>query len=94
MNGHLDTVPVSDKSSWQSPPFIPTLNADGSKLVGRGSSDMKSAVAVLLATLSNTVMKFMIVVFFGDRSLLKWVGVGFGSIFVATVIGMMAMRWS
>ena len=55
---------------------------------------MKSAVAVLLATLSNTVMKFMIVVFFGDRSLLKWVGVGFGSIFVATVIGMMAMRWS
>ncbi len=48
MNGHLDTVPVSDKSSWQSPPFIPTLNADGSKLVGRGSSDMKSAVAVML----------------------------------------------
>ena len=48
MNGHLDTVPVSDERSWQSPPFAPTLSADGSKLVGRGASDMKSAVAVML----------------------------------------------
>lgn len=48
--------------------------------------------AVLLATLSNTVMKFLIVVYFGDGSLRKWVGLGFGAIFLATVLGMVAMR--
>lgn len=48
MNGHLDTVPVSDSSSWRSGPFEPTLADDGRKLVGRGASDMKSAVAVML----------------------------------------------
>lgn len=54
---------------------------------------MKSVIAVLLATLSNTVMKFMIVVFFGDNSLRKWVGFGFGTIFIATVLAILAMRW-
>jgi len=53
----------------------------------------KGATAVLLATLSNTVMKFLIVVFFGDRSLRKWAGLGFGTIFIATVVGLLAMRW-
>lgn len=48
MNGHLDTVPVSDAASWQSGPFVPTVSADGRKLVGRGASDMKSSVAVML----------------------------------------------
>jgi acetylornithine deacetylase/succinyl-diaminopimelate desuccinylase family protein len=48
MNGHLDTVPVSDLAAWRSGPFDPTLSADGRKLVGRGASDMKSAVAVML----------------------------------------------
>jgi uncharacterized membrane protein (DUF4010 family) len=53
----------------------------------------KGATAVLLATLSNTVMKFLIVVFFGNRSLRKWAGLGFGTIFIATVVGLLAMRW-
>src|SRR5215207_10911434 len=48
MNGHLDTVPVSDLLSWKSGPFDPTVSADGQKLVGRGASDMKSSVAVML----------------------------------------------
>jgi succinyl-diaminopimelate desuccinylase len=48
MNGHLDTVPVSDLSSWRTGPFDPTVSADGVKLIGRGASDMKSAVAVML----------------------------------------------
>jgi acetylornithine deacetylase/succinyl-diaminopimelate desuccinylase family protein len=48
MNGHLDTVPVSDLGAWKSGPFEPTLTDGGSKLVGRGASDMKSAVAVML----------------------------------------------
>jgi len=54
---------------------------------------LKGATAVLLATLSNTVMKYLIVVFFGDKSLRKWVGLGFGIIFVVTVLGILAMRW-
>ncbi|MEO8068815.1 MAG: MgtC/SapB family protein [Flavobacteriales bacterium] len=54
---------------------------------------VKGATAVLLATLSNTVMKYLIVLFFGDKSLRKWVGFGFGAIFVATVMGLLAMRW-
>ena len=48
MNGHLDTVPVSDLLSWKSGPYDPTVSADGQKLVGRGASDMKSSVAVML----------------------------------------------
>jgi acetylornithine deacetylase/succinyl-diaminopimelate desuccinylase family protein len=48
MNGHLDTVPVSDPDDWRSGPYEPTLSDDGAKLYGRGASDMKSAVAVML----------------------------------------------
>ena len=48
MNGHLDTVPVSDASAWTSGPYDPTVSDGGRKLVGRGASDMKSAVAVML----------------------------------------------
>ena len=60
---------------------------------GPGAADTLNGVAaVLLSTLSNTVMKFLIVVFFGDRSLRKWVGLGFALIFMATVLAMMLMR--
>jgi acetylornithine deacetylase/succinyl-diaminopimelate desuccinylase family protein len=48
MNGHLDTVPVSDLTAWKSEPYDPTFSDDGRKLVGRGASDMKSSVAVML----------------------------------------------
>ncbi|MBA3449950.1 MAG: ArgE/DapE family deacylase [Chloroflexia bacterium] len=48
MNGHLDTVPVSDLDSWRFGPYEPTVSDDGSKLIGRGASDMKSSVAVML----------------------------------------------
>ena len=51
MNGHLDTVPVSDEDAWQTGPFDPVVSADGNRLYGRGSSDMKSSVAVMLAVL-------------------------------------------
>jgi succinyl-diaminopimelate desuccinylase len=46
MNGHLDTVPVSDLVAWRTGPFDPTVSEDGKKLFGRGASDMKSSVAV------------------------------------------------
>ncbi len=49
MNGHLDTVPVSDPAAWTAGPFEPTLNADGTRLTGRGASDMKSSTGVMLS---------------------------------------------
>ena len=48
MNGHLDTVPVSDASAWKTGPFEAVLSEDGRRLFGRGASDMKSSVAVML----------------------------------------------
>jgi succinyl-diaminopimelate desuccinylase len=48
MNGHLDTVPVSDAGSWQTDPFDGVLSDDGKRIFGRGSSDMKGAVGVML----------------------------------------------
>ena len=51
MNGHLDTVPVSDLLAWRTGPFDPTVSEDGKKLFGRGASDMKSSVAVMLHVL-------------------------------------------
>jgi succinyl-diaminopimelate desuccinylase len=48
MNGHLDTVPVSDLVAWRTGPYDPTISADQKKLIGRGASDMKSSVAVML----------------------------------------------
>ncbi len=57
MNGHLDTVPVSDPDSWNTPPYQPVVSRDGSFLIGRGSADMKSAVAVMMTVVEafNTV---------------------------------------
>jgi len=51
MNGHLDTVPVSDLLAWRTGPYDPTVSEDGKKLFGRGASDMKSSVAVMLHVL-------------------------------------------
>ena len=48
MNGHLDTVPVSDAAAWRTGPFEPTVSDDGAKLFGRGASDMKSSTGVML----------------------------------------------
>jgi succinyl-diaminopimelate desuccinylase len=48
MNGHLDTVPVSDLVAWRTGPYDPTISEDEKKLFGRGASDMKSSVAVML----------------------------------------------
>ncbi len=56
------------------------------------SETLQGMTAVLLATLSNTVMKFLIVVFFGGKSLRKWVALGFGAIAIVTVAGMVLMR--
>ena len=48
MNGHLDTVPVSDPGAWKTGPFDPVVSEDGRQLFGRGASDMKSSVGVMI----------------------------------------------
>ena len=45
-NGHLDTVPISDESSWETDPFSPELK--GNRLIGRGAFDMKGSCAVMM----------------------------------------------
>ncbi|OCJ66336.1 acetylornithine deacetylase (ArgE) [Agrobacterium tumefaciens] len=48
LSGHMDVVPAGE-AEWSSDPF--TLRADGEKLVGRGTSDMKGFLACALAAL-------------------------------------------
>jgi uncharacterized membrane protein (DUF4010 family) len=47
------------------------------------------ADAVLLATASNTVMKFLIVLVFGNPNLRRSVGLGFGVTLAATILAVM-----
>lgn len=46
LSGHTDVVPV-DGQAWTTPPFM--LSRRGDRLYGRGTSDMKSFIAVALA---------------------------------------------
>jgi succinyl-diaminopimelate desuccinylase len=46
MNGHLDTVPVTDVGGWRFNPFEPTI--DNGKLYGRGAADMKGGLAAMI----------------------------------------------
>jgi putative selenium metabolism hydrolase len=45
LDGHIDTVPVPDPTSWQHDPFGGEV-AEG-RIYGRGASDMKGAVAAM-----------------------------------------------
>ena len=51
MNGHLDTVPISDPDSWRTDPFEGVVNDEGTRIYGRGASDMKSSVGVMMVML-------------------------------------------
>lgn len=45
-DGHVDTVPVSEENKWSYPPFEAEI--DDGKIYGRGTSDMKGAVAAMV----------------------------------------------
>ncbi|MDP9118897.1 MAG: M20 family metallopeptidase [Actinomycetota bacterium] len=49
-NGHLDTVPAGDVSTWSSGPFEGAVVDD--RLVGRGACDMKGPIASALAAVA------------------------------------------
>lgn len=49
--GHTDVVPVGDHSSWTVDPFAAEI-IDG-KLFGRGTSDMKGAIAAFVAAVKS-----------------------------------------
>ncbi len=49
-NGHLDTVPAGDRSTWSRGPFEGAV-VDG-RLVGRGACDMKGPIASALAAVA------------------------------------------
>jgi succinyl-diaminopimelate desuccinylase len=50
--GHVDVVPVGDKSSWNHPPFDGVI--DDNILYGRGAVDMKGGIGAFLGAL-NTI---------------------------------------
>ena len=50
-DGHIDTVPVTDETEWKNPPFAAEIH-DG-KIYGRGTSDMKGAVAAFVSAAAN-----------------------------------------
>lgn len=50
-NGHLDTVPAGDVSTWSSGPFEGAVVDD--RLVGRGACDMKGPIASALAAVAG-----------------------------------------
>ena len=54
LSGHTDVVPIT-KQNWTSDPFILTERDD--KLFGRGSSDMKGFIAIVLSRISAMAEK-------------------------------------
>lgn len=53
--GHTDVVPPGPEENWQQPPFSPAVR-DGN-LYGRGSADMKSAIASMLVAVEHFLAK-------------------------------------
>lgn len=54
-SGHTDVVPAGKENEWSSPPFEASVR-DG-KLFGRGSADMKSALAAMVIATENVLKK-------------------------------------
>lgn len=51
LDGHIDTVPVEDESKWTHSPF--SADVEDCKIWGRGTSDMKGAVAAMTCAVAN-----------------------------------------
>lgn len=53
--GHTDVVPTGSLDAWNSDPFLPEIR-DG-KLYGRGSADMKTALAAMVVASERFISK-------------------------------------
>ena len=53
--GHVDVVPPGNIKNWSSHPFKPTIK--NGRLIGRGSSDMKTSVASFIAAVNEFLNK-------------------------------------
>jgi putative selenium metabolism hydrolase len=63
LDGHLDTVGVEPMEQWQTPPWSGVVR--GGRILGRGASDMKGAVAAMavgIAGLKRTRLRGRVVV--------------------------------
>lgn len=54
MDGHIDTVGISDRSAWTHDPYGAEI-ADG-KIYGRGTSDMKGSVSAMISAAAQYAM--------------------------------------
>ena len=52
--GHTDVVPTGPVAQWHTPPFEPTIDADG-YLRARGAADMKGSVASMVTAVERFV---------------------------------------
>lgn len=53
--GHTDVVPSGPEQQWSSPPFEPTIDAQG-MLFGRGAADMKGSLAAMITACERFVV--------------------------------------
>lgn len=51
LSGHFDVVPAGDSSNWQYDPFSAEIK--NNKLFGRGSTDMKGGLTMLIGVMKN-----------------------------------------
>lgn len=54
--GHIDVVPTGPLEKWKYPPFEPTI--EGDKLYGRGTVDMKGAIAAMIVAAREMLLTF------------------------------------
>lgn len=50
-SGHMDVVNLGDPNAWKDDPFSGKLYDNGTKMYGRGTTDMKSGLAGMVATM-------------------------------------------
>lgn len=53
--GHTDVVPTGPLEKWTHPPFTPTINNNA--LYGRGTQDMKGAIAAMMVATEQFLQK-------------------------------------